>query len=104
MGLNKKSSKLNVAGFSIFLCDNHRVYSLGNNDAGQCGQEESQSMISSPPKLVTKLKNIKDICCGSTFVICLDFKHKIWCFGDNSAGYLVLSHNNVIFIPLLHPF
>ena len=54
--------------------------------------------------MITKLKNVRDIVCGSTFVFCVDFKDKVWCFGDNSAGYLGLPHNKNIFIPLLHPF
>eukprot|EP01084_Bolivina_argentea_P003672 6908_1 len=93
--------------YSLFLCENKRVYSLGNNQSGQCGlnfNDRKYGKTISKPIIIDKLKNIEDICCGGTFNICLDKCNKIWCFGDNSAGYLGLPHNKDICVPLLHPF
>ena len=71
---------------TITLADDGRVYSFGENDDGQLGLGNNESVDLPTPILV--LPEITQICCGAFFTICVDVEGIMWSFGKNNFGQL----------------
>jgi len=76
---------------SLLLSDSGRVYSMGNNDYGQCGLGGNMvNQFILKPKLIKEFVemayDIKSISCGDFSSCCID-RHKqyLWCFGATKA-------------------
>ncbi|QDZ17710.1 chromosome condensation regulation protein [Chloropicon primus] len=76
--------------FGVALTESGRVYSWGNNLAGQLGLGDVRDR--NVPTLVTgnglESQNITDIAAGSRFVVALSERGAIWTWGSNDFGQL----------------
>lgn len=64
-----------------------RLFTWGLNGLGQCGQNSTQLVYSSPVQ-VGALSNWSIVACGSEFVIALKTDGTLWAWGSNSNGCL----------------
>lgn len=77
---------------TLLLTNNGKVYSCGNNEFGQLGQETSRKR----PQLITALDNynITQICCGYQHSAAINEWGQIFVWGSNSSGQCGLDMNN----------
>ena len=82
-----------------FKTENRNIYSCGNNDYGQLGQQKSQSR----PSRVEGLEQyeIFRICCGDYFSLALTDDGKVFGWGRNNSGQLCEQSEEVVFKPSL---
>jgi alpha-tubulin suppressor-like RCC1 family protein len=85
------------------LCLNSqgRVWSFGNNEAGQLGLKGKHAGIF--PTLIKDFNNIIEVEAGSTHSLCLDKEGRVWSFGSNEYGQLGLGDNQNRDLPTLIP-
>ena len=85
-----------VCGSDHNLCidENHKIYSWGRNDSGQCGYGHGQTESKVIPSLINKLikYNIINIKCGAYHSYALNDKNEHYLFGSN--GYNQCSIQN----------
>lgn len=75
------------ASHTLFLCDNGKLFSCGENDHGQCGLENNDNSDNSEIiKQPTEIKNIPKIIkisVGEYFSLSISYKYDLWVFGSN---------------------
>lgn len=76
---------------TLFLTDNGYVYGCGSNLNSQIGipltMDEDDGDILLPVQ-IPSLSNIKDICAGGLYSICVDNDNNLFVFGNNHSGQL----------------
>ena len=72
---------------SITLSNDGIVYSFGRNNFGQLGLENNNASVSIPSP-IPNLPKIKEVSCGWSFTVCVDYEGTVWAFGQNSWGQL----------------
>ena len=69
------------ASYTLFLCNNGRIYAFGDNEHYQCGINEDEHLeYIKSPQLLPNISNINKICCGFSQNLALDIYHKLWVF------------------------
>ena len=87
--------------FSLFLQDNGRVYSCGDNEYGQLGL--NNTLNQREPRLITSLSSTKitEISCGGAHSLFLDEYGNVYSCGRNNSGQLGLGSKRTEIIPKL---
>eukprot|EP01084_Bolivina_argentea_P056315 103093_1 len=91
-------------GFShtVFLTTNGKVFSLGNNEEGQCGLGIYKKYILNAT-LINKIPNISQICVGEHFCNLIDINGLLWTFGHNHICKYFCDYQ-YIFEPISHKY
>ncbi|XP_072763679.1 RCC1 and BTB domain-containing protein 1-like isoform X2 [Anoplolepis gracilipes] len=83
---------------SLALTSDGKVYAWGENNYGQVGNESTTIFDGSLPRLLKHAlenKNVIRIACGSTFNIVLTDEYKLYGWGNNESGQILI--DNTIF-------
>ena len=87
--------------YSLFLRDNGRVYSCGDNEYGQLGLNDTVNK--SDPSLITSLSSTKitEISCGGGHSLFLDEYGNVYSCGRSNYGQLGLGYFGASYTPTL---
>ena len=86
--------------FTICLCEDGFLYSLGYNRNGELGIGKNEVLYTSPQK-IESIKGIEFIECGGSHTFCKTLNNEIYCWGRNHCGQLGLVHSDNQNIPVL---
>ena len=86
--------------FTMCLSENGEVYSFGNNEQGQLGVGNNEESYNSP-QLISSLKDVEFIECGSEHTFCKTLNNEIYSWGVNISGQLGLENNDNQNTPIL---
>jgi len=77
---------------SLFLSDEGKVLSTGQNSSGQCGIGKGKDRTLTPKLINYMGPEVEDIACGAEFSMLLDCEGSVWSFGHPENG--TLGHND----------
>ena len=86
--------------FTVCLTDDHVLYSFGSNVFGELGLGTNEIIYNSP-QLVSSLKDVEFIECGTSHVFCKTLNNEVYCWGYNHSGQLGLGNKDNQNIPML---
>jgi hypothetical protein len=99
-GLNQIIKVAAGSDHSLVLDEKGIIYSFGANDVGQLGLPETVKSQATPT-LIPALRKIVGIAAGYRYSLALTIKGRVWGFGNNSKGQLMISGLNCCFLPRL---
>jgi hypothetical protein len=89
--------------FSLVIFNPNKVCAWGRNDHGQLGTGKTSARVTTKPKIIPGLKNIKAVAAGYSHSLALDFRGQVYSWGNNIKGQLGLGHYLNIKVPTLIP-
>ncbi|KAL9646677.1 hypothetical protein ABK040_001100 [Willaertia magna] len=92
--------KIITCGYNyfFFVTQNNNIYGIGNNDLGQLGLNKNMNRLIKFTKInYLKNINVKDIQCGYSHSILLDYNGIIYGTGNNQFGQLGLGYNGNVY-------
>eukprot|EP01084_Bolivina_argentea_P241338 405180_1 len=79
------------ASHTLFLCKNGKLFSVGENNHGQCGHYGLKHI--KQPKLIVNIPQIISISVGEYFTLCISTNLELWVFGNNKWYQLGIDKN-----------
>ena len=107
---NVKINKLNLPpvkqvscgyNFNVCLTEDGEVYTFGSNGSYEIGQNVmAWGYHLYSPKIISSLKNIEFISCGTHHTVCKSYTNEFYSWGENDHGQLGIGSNKNVYSPV----